>query len=70
MLDGVEARLRRLSDRLVERRLGAVAEQVEAGLPGGIGVEPVPGAVRLSGRGLKRRSALEPALLWLLAGLR
>jgi hypothetical protein len=70
MLDGVEARLRRLSDRLVERRVQSAAEQIEAGLPGGIAVQRDRDGVCLSGRGLKRRVVLEPALLWLLAGLR
>jgi hypothetical protein len=38
--------------------------------PPGLAVEPAAEGVRLSGRGLKRRFALEPALRWLTAVLR
>ena len=70
MLDGVEGRLRRLADRAVARRRLEAAERIGAGLPQGIEAERVAGGVRLSGRGLKRRFALEPALRWLLMRLR
>jgi hypothetical protein len=70
MLEALEGRLRRLAELRASRRLDETAERIAAGLPRGIYAARTADSVELSGRGLSRRFALEPALRWLLAGLR
>ncbi|MFC7499853.1 hypothetical protein ACFQRC_11550 [Enterovirga sp. GCM10030262] len=53
-----------------EARTTELAERMRASLPGGIDAEAVAGGVALSGRGIARRFALDPALRWLAAGPR
>lgn len=48
-----DARTREIAARMIEEA------------PAGVHVEAGPGGVRLSGRGLARRFALDPALRWL-----
>lgn len=62
-IDRVERHAR---SRAGERRR-EIAERLEAGLPDGIRVEETERGVRLSGRGLNRRAALDPGLGWLIA---
>ena len=50
-------------------RRDALARRLEAELPRGIRVEAAGDAVRLSGRALARRFALDARLRWLVAGL-
>jgi hypothetical protein len=66
MFERLEARAgRRALERAEERREALAAELGEA-LPG-VGAEAAEEGVRLSGRGLKRRFARDPALRWLIA---
>lgn len=46
-----------------------LAQDLAAALPAGIESEAVEKGVRLSGRGARRRLALDPALRWLVARL-
>jgi len=59
-------------ERLARERAGArrraLAERLRAELPRGVAVAEDEEGVRLSGRGLLRRHALEPRLRGLLAG--
>lgn len=59
-----------LADKMARRRRRALAEALEADAPAGVSVSEEAEAVVLSGRGLGRRFALEPALRWLMAGRR
>lgn len=52
------------------RQARRLAEAAEAAAPAGVKVEEMEGGFRLSGRGLKRRFALEPALRWLIGRTR
>ena len=70
MLEGLEDRAQRAARRRIEARGAQLAERLRAALPGGIVVEAAAGEVRLRGRNLARRFALEPALRWLTAALR
>ncbi len=63
-------RISRVAERRRRDRIETLAEGMRAAAPLGIAVEPAAEGVRLSGRGLKRRFALEPALRWLAAVLR
>jgi|GEM_PF-4083284 len=66
-------RITRRAGRFAERRATVRAAELAGRLGGvarGIKVEAVQDGVRLSGRGLRRRLALEPALRWLTAALR
>ena len=70
MFERLSARGAALGRDAARRRLAALAEILEEETPAGIRVEESEGAVVLSGRGLARRHALEPALRWLFAGRR
>ena len=54
-----------LAGKAARRRRRALAEALEADAPAGVRVDEEEEAVALSGRGLVRRFALEPALRWL-----
>jgi hypothetical protein len=54
-----------LAHRAARARLAALAEALRDEAPEGVGVSEEEGAVALSGRGLKRRFALDPKLRWL-----
>jgi hypothetical protein len=58
-----------IAERRARSRRRRIAEAARAAAPPGVGVEEEREAVALSGRGLSRRFALEPALRWLVAGL-
>ena len=49
------------ADRRARERARGIAQK----LPPGVGVEETPEGLRLSGRGLKRRLVIEPALRWI-----
>lgn len=51
-------------------RISGLAEQIRAGAPRDVEVSAQEDGVRLSGRALRRRFALDPALRWLMAGLK
>ena len=57
-----------LAQRAARRRREALATALGEEAPAGARVSVEEEAVVLSGRGLRRRLALEPALRWLLAG--
>ena len=59
-----------LAETGARRRRAKLAEALAEEAPAGIRVSEEEGAVALSGAGLKRRFALEPALRWLAAGRR
>ncbi len=67
--EALVARADRAARRRARLRSAALAERIADELPGGVTAEADADGVRLSGRGLRRRFALEPALRWLIAGL-
>jgi hypothetical protein len=68
MFERLEARAARAAARRATARTAALAEALRAALPTDIGVGADGEGVRLSGPGLRRRRALEPALRWTIAG--
>ena len=62
MLEGLEVRVEALAAARVRARREATAERLAEDVPKGVRVEEVEEGVRLSGRGLLRRSALDPEL--------
>lgn len=65
MFERLAERVARMAARRAEERIADMAGRVAAELPPDIAAEAQAGGVRLSGRGLRRRFALEPALRWL-----
>jgi hypothetical protein len=59
-----------LAHRAARARLAALAAELTDDAPEGVRVSEEEGAVALSGRGLRRRFALEPELRWLFPGRR
>lgn len=59
-----------LAGKAARRRRSEIAEALRAEAPAGVGVTEEEEAVALSGRGLARRFALDPALRWLALGRR
>ena len=70
MFERAVGRISRAAERRRRDRINGLADRMRAAVPGGIEVEPTENGVRLSGRGLRRRFAFEPALRWLTAVLR
>ena len=70
MLERLIPRGAALARKAVRNRLAALAAELRDEAPEGVAVSEEEGAVALSGRGLKRRFALDPELRWLLAGRR
>jgi hypothetical protein len=70
MFERLQARARRSAEALAARRRTLIMERLAADLPQGIAVEQDSDGARLSGRGLRRRLALDPALRALLGTLR
>ncbi|HLL59543.1 MAG TPA: hypothetical protein VK391_06600 [Allosphingosinicella sp.] len=70
MFERTMRRATALASQRAERRAAELAERLKGAAGRGILVDTVQGGVRLSGRGLRRRLALEPALRWLTAALR
>ena len=70
MFERLAERVRRLADARAAERRRALAEALESALQRGIRVETSDEAVRLSGRGLPRRFALDARLRGLAAELR
>ena len=68
MFETLEARAARAAARLARRRAAALAEAMRAKLPGDLEVAADGGHVRLAGRGLGRRRALDAELRWTIAG--
>lgn len=60
-----------LARKAARERLAEIEAALQGEAPDGVRVsEEEEGAVALSGRGLRRRFALEPELRWLLSGRR
>jgi hypothetical protein len=70
MFERIMRRATALASGRAERRAAELAERLKGATGRGITVDAVQGGVRLSGRGLRQRLALEPALRWLTAVLR
>lgn len=70
MFGDLIARVERAAELRAGKHGAELAERIAAELPTGVAVEADQEEVRISGRGLGRRFALDPALRWLLAGLR
>lgn len=70
MFGQLTARVERAAQRRVEKLRIALAERIADDFPGGVAAEVDKEGVRVKGRGLARRFALDPALRWLLTGLR
>ena len=60
MFEWLERAARRLADARAERRRGAIMAALRERLPRDIALERTDDGVRLSGRALKRRLALDP----------
>ncbi|HEX2763995.1 MAG TPA: hypothetical protein VHM92_09190 [Allosphingosinicella sp.] len=58
-----------LAERAARRRRGAVAQALQEELGRKAAVEESAEGVTLTGRGLSRRFALDPAWRWLIQGL-
>jgi hypothetical protein len=69
MLERLFERGRALAERRAEARRSALAEQLRRELPPGVSAEEAAEGAVLSGRGLARRFATDPALRWLPARL-
>ena len=69
MFERMIERGQRLARERAGARRWALAERLRAELPRGIAVAEDERGVRLSGRGLGRRFALDASLKWLVAGL-
>jgi ABC-type transport system involved in cytochrome bd biosynthesis fused ATPase/permease subunit len=69
MFERAMERARRAAEARAKARAAALAEQMREEAPRGIEVFVDNAGVRLSGRGLGRRFALDPALRWLAARL-
>jgi hypothetical protein len=64
MMAGLEARGAAIAAEARQRAIAALAERIEAELPG-VAVAPREEGVVLSGRGLARRLIDEPVLRWI-----
>jgi hypothetical protein len=69
MFETLTARGAALGEQAARRRRRALAEALREEMPAGVGIDENAESVALSGRGLGRRFALEPALRWLVTGL-
>jgi hypothetical protein len=68
MFERLNAHGRALAERRRKALTARLTDGLKAELPHGIGAEAVPEGIRLSGKGLARRFATEPALRWLTVG--
>jgi hypothetical protein len=70
MFERLRDRARRLAEARAETIRKDVAERLSREMPGGIDIRLDAAGVRVSGRGLKRRLVLNPALRALVGRLR
>jgi hypothetical protein len=70
MFERLTDRGEKAAERRARARTDALAEQMKAEAPPGVTITLAARGVLLSGRALRRRFALEPALRWLTAALR
>jgi hypothetical protein len=69
MFETLMVRMARIAERRAAARAEEVAARLREELPGGVTAERVEGGVRLSGRALRRRPAIDQAIKWTIAGL-
>jgi len=69
MFEGMAARVGRLAEARARARGRALAERLREALPNGVTAEAEARGVLLSGRGLRRRIALDSRLSQLIAGV-
>jgi hypothetical protein len=62
MFEMTMLRARAAAERAARRRTAMLAERLRTEMPPGVAVEAVAEGVRLSGRGIGRRFALDPEL--------
>jgi hypothetical protein len=70
MLAELEARAEAYAARRVLEARSALAAALREEAPRGVRVEERPGGLALVGRGLVRRSLIDPALRWLVERMR
>ena len=70
MFERMMARAGEAAWRRARQRKAELAERIAAELPRGIALEQTEEGIAWSGRDIRRRFALEPALRWLVGGLR
>jgi hypothetical protein len=70
MFERITKRAVRVAEAKAQGRAAELAERMKEELPRGIAVAVEDRGIRLSGRQLARRFALDPALRWLTARLR
>jgi hypothetical protein len=70
MFERLTRRAARAAEQRAEARADELAARMQTGLPPGIGAARIAEGVRLSGRGLRRRLAIEPGLRWLMERFR
>ena len=70
MLERVIARVERAAAARARSAIRRLAERIRDESPSGIQATEEAGGIRLSGRALRRRFALDPALRWLIARLK
>lgn len=69
MFETLTARIAELARRKAEARASILVEALREVLPREIAITAVDQGVRLAGRGLSRRFALDSSLRWTIAGL-
>ena len=69
MFESLMARAAHAADRRAAEQARRLAAEFAAAVPGDVGVAAVADGVRLSGRALKRRLAIDQALKWTIQGL-
>jgi hypothetical protein len=67
MFAALAARAARRAEARVKARREALAETLADALPPGVSAQAAEDGVRLAGRGLRRRYALDAALRWMIA---
>jgi len=65
MFERMVERAARQAERRAESRVRELTQRLRAQLPAGIRAEAAKGRVRLTGKSLRRRFALEPGLRWI-----
>lgn len=70
MWEGLIGRAERAGRERVRALIGDVAGRLRAELPNGIEVAESEAGIVLTGRGIRARFALDPALRWLLVRVR
>jgi hypothetical protein len=70
MFERMVERASRLAEQRARERSAILAVRVQDALPHGVKAEARPEGLLLSGRGLRRRFLLEPALRWLTGTMR